>query len=56
MQSAPWTKTSISASVSARMAAISWSDSSRARMTRAAPSDRASSTDAASVQVIWVEA
>src|SRR5580700_459515 len=56
MQSAPWTKTSSSASVCARMAAMSSSDSSRARMMRDAPTERASSTPAASVHVICVDA
>ena len=35
---------------------MSSSDSSRARITRDAPADRASSTEAASVHVICVEA
>ena len=56
MHSAPCTKTSTSTSVPARTCAMSSSESSRARITRVAPTSRASSTDEASVHVICVEA
>jgi len=56
MHRAPWTKASSSTSVPARMAAISFKDSSRASTTRAMPSSSASRTPAGEWRLIWVEA